>query len=221
MQFPRCEAKLAAVRGSKCKHTHGNRTQDSQPAPSTCTCPGYCSGLRPDEHVYSVLFVKYCVYSGHYITGYKTGLLVWYKPVCEVVWGTGHCSRNSKTTSGRNARFASRRFSWPFRPFSITKRREPITKWRGVTSHQNTKYFSLRAAFFFGIFNAAWARVWMSILVCLLSSRIYVQSLLVGLHPAEFLLCAPLLSPVSEVGLSCLVVILLRAFPMEWGHELC
>ena len=73
MPFSRCDAKFAAVRGSKCKHTHCSRSQDSQPAPSTCTYHGYCSGLRPDvenyEHVYSVLFVKYCVYSGHYVMG--------------------------------------------------------------------------------------------------------------------------------------------------------
>jgi hypothetical protein len=59
--FSRCDAKFAALRVSKCKRTRYGRSQDSQPAPSTCTCHGYCSGLRPDvenyEHVYSVLFV--------------------------------------------------------------------------------------------------------------------------------------------------------------------
>jgi len=40
--------------------------------------------------------------------------------------------------------------------------------------------------------------------VCCQAEFVYVQSLL---------LCASLMTPISEVGLSCLIVILLRAFP--------
>jgi len=116
--------------------------------------------------------------------------------------------------------------------YLVMKRREPITKWRGVTSHQNNRYFSLRAAFVFRIFNAAWARVWMSAclqnyvscpfwFVCCQAEFVCVQSLLVGLHPAELLLRAPRMTSVSEVGLSCLIVTLLRAFPVEWAYQPC
>ena len=121
--------------------------------------------------------------------------------------------------------FASRQSSWTFRPLQLRPLRCQGTP---ETIYQQTnRYFSPRAEFFFGIFNAerSWVRIsaWLLCTFWLFGAKpnwFMFSTFWLDFTLRFFCCCAPILSPVSELGLACLILFVLGAFSVEWAHQL-